>query len=115
MSNLTELIEDCERKAAAATPGPWKYECERYSAKCVIGLKPEDDRWVGHFQPEFNGENNAKHTIQAVNSQTKLIAALKIAREALGQSCLVKGCCKINDQGQCCACVAIRKMDKVCK
>jgi len=54
---LTKLREI----AMAATQGQWKYEDERYSAKCVIGMRPEDDRWLASCQPEFNGRSNGKY------------------------------------------------------
>jgi len=41
------------------TSGPWHYEDERYATKCVIGVE-NDDRWVAHCQPEFNGEANGR-------------------------------------------------------
>jgi len=57
-----ELLE----LAKKATQGEWFYETERYSARCLIGQKPlGEDRWIAHFQPEFNGENNAQYAATA--------------------------------------------------
>lgn len=50
--------DQLQKIAEKATSGPWNYEAERYSAKCVIGIKPRDDRWIASFQPAFNGEAN---------------------------------------------------------
>jgi len=54
---LTKLREI----AMAATQVRWKYVDEQYGAKCVIGMKPEDDRWIAHCQPELRGRSNGKH------------------------------------------------------
>jgi hypothetical protein len=84
---LESLLKDLEEKANAATPGPWDHEAERYSAKNVIGIKGRDDRWIAHFQPEFNGFNNAEF-LAAANPDTikKLIAVIRELQQA----------CKIN-------------------
>ena len=77
MKPLEELLEI----AKSATPGPWNYEPERYSAMCVIGIKPIDDRWIAHCQPEFNGQQNGQF-IATFNPQTviDLITQLKDAQ-----------------------------------
>lgn len=72
---MTTLL-DLERALAAATPGPWKYEPERYSARCVIGIKPRDDRWLAHFQPEMQGEENGQLVVLVINTLPDLLAAL---------------------------------------
>ena len=79
MKPLEELLEI----AKSATPGPWNYEPERYSAMCVIGIKPIDDRWIAHCQPEFNGQQNGRF-IATFNPQTviDLITQLKDAQES---------------------------------
>ena len=77
---LDTMLDLCKR----ATPGPWHYEAERYSAKHVIGIKPIDDRWLAHAQPEFNGKNNGQ-LIASCDPQTieAMIGLLKEARELL--------------------------------
>lgn len=64
-------LSELRKIAEAATPGPWNHEHERYSAKNVIGIRPRDDRWIGHCQPEFNGHANAEY-ICTFNPQTVL-------------------------------------------
>lgn len=54
--NLSEFKRLAGERTAG---GRWKYECERYSAKDIVGID-NDDRWIAHFQPEFNGQANAK-------------------------------------------------------
>lgn len=58
-------IKAIRDRCEAATPGPWNFEDERYSAKCVIGIKPRDDRWIAHAQPEMNGEGNGNFIAHA--------------------------------------------------
>jgi hypothetical protein len=74
---LSTWIEETKAICEKATPN-WNYEAERYSAKCVIGNRPDDDRWIASFQPEFNGEDNAQF---AVYARTALPKALKIIEE----------------------------------
>lgn len=82
--NLTKLKAD----AKAATNLVWRYEAERYSAKCVIGVKPNDDRWLAHCQPEFNGEANGTHIVNFNPANALiLIDALERARFALNKLC----------------------------
>lgn len=74
-----ELAQESLDKANAATEGPWNYESERYSALCVIGVKPFDDRWIAHCQPEFNGQHNGRfiaHSRQAVPSLANAVLEL---------------------------------------
>jgi hypothetical protein len=84
---MTPDLDTLEKLARGATSGPWNYEAERYSAKCIIGVKPTDDRWLAHCQPEFNGEANARF-ICAANPQTilSLIAALRKAESGLEEA-----------------------------
>jgi hypothetical protein len=53
-------LSTLKRVVGARTRLPWSYEDERYSARCVIGAKPADDRWVATCQPAFNGEANGR-------------------------------------------------------
>ncbi len=76
-------LEEMEKRAEAATPGPWTFEDERYSAKCVVGLKPRDDRWVAHFQPELNGQNNGRFSAHARTDMPRLIAEVKRLQKEL--------------------------------
>lgn len=81
-SPLDTLLEEASRLDREATPA-WKYEAERYSAKCVIGIKPYDDRWIANYQPEVNGENNALFSVFTRNHLSQFISIIRAQREAL--------------------------------
>lgn len=61
----------------------WVYEGERYSALCVIGNKPHDDRWIAHFQPAFNGEANGQFAVAIRNAAPILIEVARAAKACL--------------------------------
>lgn len=81
-------LSELRKLAQSATSGNWNYEYERYSARCVIGVKPVDDRWIAHCQPELNGDNNAKF-IAAMNPATalRMIELLERAKKELELMC----------------------------
>ncbi len=70
----------------AATPGPWNYENERYSSRCVIGLKPQDDRWLAHCQPALNGEANGAFIAAFNPTVVKAMLDVCEAADQLGQA-----------------------------
>jgi len=94
--NLTKLKADAE----AVTNLAWRYEAERCSAKCVIGLTPSEDRWLAHCQPEFDGEANGTHIVN-LNPENALILieAVKRAAFTLNELCA----CDV-DASRCDAC-----------
>lgn len=73
-------LDDIARLCAEATSAPWNYEPERYSSRCVIGIKPRDDRWVAHCQPALNGEANGLFISAA---RTYLPLLVEVARTGL--------------------------------
>ena len=79
---ILKFISELEELEKKATPREWKHEKERYSARNVIGVKPNDDRWVASCQPEFNGYENAEFIAHSRNSLPKLLAAMRILVEA---------------------------------
>lgn len=64
---MTITLEEMRKLEKSATAGPWEYEPERYSALCVIGIKPRDDRWLAHCQPMLNGEANGQLIVSSRN------------------------------------------------
>lgn len=74
---LIERLEQLDREATTQ----WKYEPERYSARCVVGHEI-DDRWIAHFLPEWNGEANANLAVTTRNALPEIIAVLKAAKES---------------------------------
>lgn len=79
-----QKLQAAKECAGKATQGEWKHEIERYSAKHVIGMKPIDDRWIAHCQPEFNGFSNAQHITTMNPSFTlELIEKFERMRKAL--------------------------------
>jgi hypothetical protein len=84
VEKLLARIEELEKKATL----DWVYEDERYSAKCVIGNKPHDDRWIAGFQPEFNGEINARLAVALRNAFPALAAVIRVQKEALAKLAL---------------------------
>lgn len=80
---LKAYLDEWEAKRAATHDGRWSYEYERYSARCVIGLKPNDDRWICHFHPEFLGEQSALFVVHAANESDKLVSICREFLEAL--------------------------------
>lgn len=73
-------LEELDQVEKAATPD-WVYEPERYSALCVVGIKPRDDRWLAHFQPEMNGGRNGQCAVASRNSLRALLDIAFAARE----------------------------------
>ena len=70
----------------ARTEPPWNYEDERYSARCVIGLKPVDDRWLAHCQPGLNGEANGKF-IATMGTLADLMLDVCIGADNIREDC----------------------------
>lgn len=68
---------------AAAVSSPWNYEAERYSAEHVIGIKPRDERWLGHFQGLMSGGANGKLTVAMRNSWTAALDVIEAAAATL--------------------------------
>lgn len=79
-------LEELREIARSRTAGEWRYEAERYSAKCVIGLT-NDDRWVATCQPEFNGESNGK-MIVAMSKHIDALLDLWEAARSMGNHAL---------------------------
>lgn len=94
--SLVSRLRELER---AATPGPWHYEDERYSARCVIGVKPIDDRWVAHAQPAFNGEVNGKLIAAVRNALPLLLDVVEAARCVAADRKLCLGMTDCNEGG----------------
>ena len=87
---ILKFITDLEELEKKATLGEWGHEEERYSARNVIGVRPNDDRWIVHCQPEFNGYGNAEFIAHSRNALPKLLAAMRIlvdACEWYGDNC----------------------------
>lgn len=88
--NRTER-DELRKLAENATPGPWRYYDEWYSAKCTIGDRSRFDQWIATFQPEFNGEANGRflqaagpdRILSILNTIDELEKKVSIAREAL--------------------------------
>lgn len=86
--NLTKLREI----AKARTQGKWRYEPERYSAKCVIGLHG-DDRWIANCLPEWNGEFNGHFIVEMANHIDALLDVVGSVK-ALVQAHYIDATCK---------------------
>ncbi len=80
--STTDLLQRAEKALEGVTDGPWEYEDERYSSRCVIGIKPRDDRWLAHAQPSMNGERNGRFIAQSRTLVPELVEALRTQIEA---------------------------------
>lgn len=91
---ILKFITDLEELEKKATLGEWRHEEERYSARNVIGVRPNDDRWIVHCQPEFNGYGNAEFIAHSRNAIPRLLAAMRILVDACEPSnhCSGEGC-----------------------
>lgn len=119
---LAALIQECERLQAVTTPGPWSTDdyhiyTEHPEHQNVSHNYSVDHNHIchlddGEYITNKNKFNDGAHIVQAVNAQPKLIAALKIAREAMRD--IINGNDNFVDFKEI-AYECKKKMDEVCK